>query len=1308
MRLASLTLSGFKSFADRTRFTFDAPITGIVGPNGCGKSNVVDAIKWVLGERSAKSLRGKEMIDVIFSGSAGRQPLGMASVVLTFENPELTDAELAALSAEPRREVVSDSDDPGAGSPEEAEAAEATAIIDRSSHRRRALPVDSETVDVERRLYRDGTSQYLINGRKARLRDIRELFLDTGVGADAYSIIEQGKVDALLMANPVERRTFFEEAAGVARFKVRRVEAQRKLERTETALVRVREQLDSTERRLRLVKGQAAKARRFKELDAEYRALRSALAFDQYDDLRQRLDGLTSRLADLDRDRHEVMTELERVESDKQQAELARHDLHERQRTLEQQRAGAEHRSQSAEQRRAMTERSASETRRALEDDRRRLESLERQTIEAEESAQKQESLVAELASALTRSEEALRSLAASRETKQGELADQRLALSEKRASATRIDRELAGLRARLEADERRVASLEDTRRRLQGRAEALDREISDSSEELEHAERAIAGRRERLHSLEESVASLVASAESLSGDQKSLASRLAEGEQRRARLDSRRATLQEMVDSRVGLGEAARWLLDSRASAAEGSVFSSILGPVADLLSVAGDHAAIVEAALGPNLQGIVVESLEVIARSTELADLPGRALLLPVRVPEVKRAEPDSSAVAPRVLDLIRCDERVRPLFERLLSRTFVARDIESAMLLSAGPLAGARFVTPGGAVLEPDGRVAVGPLNQEDQGEGLLRRRSELDELGALLTELDTVLDSDRSALASVDERAAEVHERLAALRTSLAGEQRAMVTDESAGHRHRAAIERLERESRGVREELTQVEQRAAASREEQGALHDRAESMQRLLDEQAESAHALERGIESMQSALDAESERFTAARVETGQVTEKLTGARRELHRLALAVDEGARERGRLFESVRQRAASLEDAARLITEAVAERDRSSAEAEAAADSLGALAEEVTGAAARASALGEELLGVRERARIVDRDWNSLELTKRELEVRRETLEQRTQEDLGIDLAFDHPDYRAMLQSTEVTRIDPEATGAQIESLREDIRRLGNVNLDAIDEEQTLAARNDELIQQVADIDSAKHQLVELIERLNGVSRERFKQVFETISANFSGQEGMFRRLFGGGKADIRLIPDPETGEVDWLESGIEVTAKPPGKEPRSISQLSGGEKTMTAVALLLSIFQSKPSPFCVLDEVDAALDDANVERFSGIIRQFLDRCHFIVITHNKRTMQGADQLYGVTMQERGVSRRVGVRFDQIGEGGTIRVDAGTGHDDESVAPIDAVGRRGSTRNRLAQMRNGSAPVAIDHAPDGQPAGVADS
>jgi chromosome segregation protein len=324
---------------------------------------------------------------------------------------------------------------------------------------------------------------------------------------------------------------------------------------------------------------------------------------------------------------------------------------------------------------------------------------------------------------------------------------------------------------------------------------------------------------------------------------------------------------------------------------------------------------------------------------------------------------------------------------------------------------------------------------------------------------------------------------------------------------------------------------------------------------------------------------------------------------------------------------------------------------------------------------------------RDRARQLERDWNAVEISRREIEVKRENLELRAMEEFDLNLAAEALDYHAMMAAGDVATIDPDPVRADIDDLKKAIRKLGNVNLDAIEEEATLAERNDDLITQVADIDAARRRLEELIERLSEASRTRFKEAFETIAENFGKSDGMFRQLFGGGKAEIRLLPDEETGEIDWLESGVAIVAQPPGKKPRNIDQLSGGEKTMTAVALLMSIFQSRPSPFCVLDEVDAALDDANVERFTNVIHRFLDRSHFIVITHNKRTMQGTDRLFGVTMQERGVSTRVSVKLDQVSEDGSIAKDARSDEPEEDET-------KPSNRERLAAMRQETAPVEV--------------
>lgn len=1281
MRLSRITLNGFKSFADRTEFTFDAPVTGVVGPNGCGKSNIVDAIKWVLGERSAKSLRGKEMADVIFAGSSGRKPSGMASVALAFENPMLDGAQaqlfeaaeqVRAMSAalqSTTAEVQDEDTDPD--DPAQVDEAAMSIGIDRR-RRTRYLPIDAEVVEVERRLYRDGKSQYLINGRTARLKDIRELFMDTGVGADAYSIIEQGRVDAMLLANPVERRTFFEEAAGIARFKARRIEAQRKLERTETNLVRTREQLESTERRLRIVKGQAAKARKFMELDVEFKARRLALAFEQYDDLRQRLDGLTSRLHALEKDRKAAIAEVTELEDDKQNKEIERSKLHREREEQERELTSATHLAQSAAQRKAMAERALEEARQQIEADEHRITELATDIERLQKEAEEQASLASSLSETVKASEEQLETVAEQRERVQSELSDQRLKLSERRSAVANIDRERGSLNARLEADRRRIAQQQEQLDALDRRGAALADERTQVEADRDALNADVSKRRGVVNELEQSISSAVSSATSLSEDQRSLATSLSEKEQRLARLDSRRTTLDEMATARVGLGEAVRKLLQRRDEIRAGSdadahegVLEHIIDPLADMIEVDSNDAVAVEAALGSTLQALVVDRAFALADCTDLTALPGRVTFLPIR-PET--ATTDHASTASRLMDLapghvvplferIRCDVRVATSVRRVLGNTYLVKDLDAAIMLSAGPLAGSRFVTRAGEILETDGRVIAGPLGagtDADEGSGLLQRASELSALTDQVRTLQREIDAERSELRSIDEAAAELERTLAELRSRQATEQRSLIAEESRIDRLSADLERLDREQPKLTAEADQCRVKIEELHTEQRELRDKLESLDRLHSEQTGVVNEIERAVEASQTSLDQINEKLTAVRVSLGQQSEKLSTAQREHRRLLAQCEEAERQRGRVAESHTLRLAKIDEHDEIIRSAAAEIEGASARQSELESSL----DEVRGRIERASQsvreASEVLEEARQRAGRIERDWNSLELSKRELEVRRENIEERTSEELLIDVAAEYREYRDMMAGGDVERIDVEETSKEINELRSAIKKLGNVNIDSIKEEDELAGRNELLIQQVEDIDRARTQLEELILRLNDVSRDRFKEVFETIQGHFSGNDGMFRRLFGGGSAQVRLIPDPETGEIDWLESGVEVTAKPPGKEPRSISQLSGGEKTMTAVALLLSIFHSKPSPFCVLDEVDAALDDANVERFSKIIRQFLEHCHFIVITHNKRTMQIADQLFGVTMQERGVSTRVSVRFEDVHADGSIK------------------------------------------------------
>lgn len=1249
MRLARLKLHGFKSFADATEFRFDDPITCIVGPNGCGKSNVVDAIKWVLGERSAKSLRGEQMMDVIFAGTTSRPSMNMAEVVLTFENP----------------------------------------LIEAATGKRE-LPVDSELVDVGRRLYRDGTSEYLINNAKARLKDVRDLFLDTGIGADAYSIIEQGKVDAMLTSNPIERRAIFEEAAGVAKFKVRRIEAMRRLERTEINLTRCREQLDNAERRLRIVKGQAAKARTFKGLDDEFRALRAAHMLDLYHELHETIDGLTSELSHLEADRTKVMDRVHELEEARQDANIERDRLQTRCTEVEQDRLQLQAKRDQAEQRRAMTIRNRDEAQAEIGAEQRRLGELDAKIDQLRRGVVDHERSHEDLAKARSDAERAVEAALAKRAECDAALNELNRRLNEMQRTLSGIEREVVSQSASIEAIDHRLEELEQQAAQIEARRGEIESRLISLRDQAGEAVQRVEAAALTVEGLEAQQGQHEQQAQTLSGRQRSLSETLGTLEQERAGLDARRRTLKEMLESGTELGEAVRGVLRERH---EGSRFQFVRGLLADGIETDIEHAAAVEAALGSLLQAMVVDSLtEVIDGQADLETLAGRITFLPLRVPG---GEAEALAVplpliegARPLLSVVRVSEEWSGLASRLFARTIVVDTLDSALLLAAGPMRECRFVTASGTVLETDGRIIAGPNSAEGTGAGLIVHRVEMNSLAEQVETLTEQIDSLRAELSAIDDEAATLDQRRSELGQRLFEMRNARDKASHEVERLEAESQRAQRDGQRLDEEMKAAQARRDELTASRAQKQEHLDSLQRLREEEAKAQAALREQLEAAELGAAEAAESLTNRRVEASQASERLAASDRERRQLESAVEEQQRQRTMLEAALKQRTSKIIEFERIIDEAVFEAEecvKTLGESEGVLEELSAQREQCQ---ANVVELGEALNGARQRLSIVERNYHAVELSKRENEVKREHLEQSATDDLMLDMDVEYPQYRELMSGGDVEAVDREAAATRIDELRGAIKRLGNVNLDAIEEEKELVDRNEDLIRQVGDLDSAREQLLELIEELSNLSRERFKETFETIRENFAGTNGMFRRVFGGGKADMHLIPDEETGEVDWLESGVEIVAKPPGKEPRSIKLLSGGEKTMTSVSLVMAIFQSKPSPFCLLDEVDAALDDANVERFCGVLQTFLDRSHFVIITHNKRTMQAGDQLYGVTMQERGVSRRVAVRFDQVGSDGHISKDAlkeaeetvsvgGGSEGDEAEAPIvETVSRAG--------------------------------
>ena len=1165
--LSRLELVGFKSFADKTRLDFSPGVTAVVGPNGSGKSNVVDAVRWILGEQSAKSLRGGEMADVIFNGSSSRKSLGMAEVSVTFDNA------------------------------------------------RRLLGVDADEVLVTRRVYRDGTGEYLINGMMSRLKDIKDIFLGTGAGAGGYTIIAQGRVDELLQASTKDRREIFDEAAGISRFKAKKNEALRKLVAVESNLTRSRDRLDGLDAQLRTLRMQASKAQKYKEYSDRLKELRVGLGAKEYRDLSAALTaeeaalaeltaaagGSASRAEELDRTARALDAALTATEAELRQQEAALADARQRIAGFE---AGAKHDRAAAVEHEAETYRVA----KARADIGARLKAIE-----------------AELAKALSAAQAA--DAAFLTETHTAEAATAALAAATARAAdlTARItagqDRQFDLVRRATAARGRTTASLEQVERlqagytRKRGELGHLGARRGGLETALDGLSRADADVQARLADARDSLDRLHSERDSLDQSQDAVQARLEALRVRQGDLRGRVEVLEGLERAQEGLGAGVRAVLDLLRDGTR--EIPTPLPLVADLLTVPREVAGLVELALGDAAQRFVVrDPAAVDAVAAAAAGVPGRVGFIPLTPQSPGTAVPGLSLAS-----FVRCEH---PDFAALPDQLLGAVLLTDT-LADARHHPGRRVVTRAGDLLEPDGTLTVGPLVG---GAGLVSRKSELREL------------REQSHALAADVTAAEVE--LAELRRTaeaVAGRAEAaeaeidMLSGEAGDLQQRIAVQRQQLDALDDRIEVL----RAEAQMDEDEVRRAEAAWVGAKLEAEAAEAEAagLETELERLKSeaksgaaAQAAAQEAHTAAQVSAGRAAadrdrtrDRLAGLEADLKKRRIeAIDRSAEARniqGRLTETVLSILRATASAAAAFAEKEArERQAAGLSGRAAADR-----------AARDAARGE-LDGIRTGWQEQQAAAHARDLAVHDLRARREAVAARLRDDYGIDL------------TEESAGADPGpalSAAQEIDDLRKKLARLGSVNLEALEELARVEAEHDGLKAQHDDLAAARKSLTDVIDAINGESRALFTATLGAVRGYF---QELFRKLFGGGQADVVL----EDG-VDVLESGIEITARPPGKELRALSLLSGGERTLTAIALLLAIFRNKPSPFCLLDEVDAALDEANTARLAGVLREFLDRSQFIVITHKKRTMAAADRLWGVTMQESGISRVLPMRFE---------------------------------------------------------------
>jgi len=1380
MRLQKITLAGFKSFADKSELKFDQPVIGIVGPNGCGKSNVVDAIKWVLGDQSPKSLRGSAMLDVIFNGSSARKPAGAASVTLTFENPLLQANELPPADAPQdavssahavgtdQTEDVDHETDPGQDATHHDPASNDAEGFDQTDtdikpdsnnapqHPKsdiqhpisvptapaapRRLPIDSDTVAVTRKLYRDGSSEYLINNHKARLKDIREMFMDTGIGTDAYSIIEQGKVARMLEANPQQRRDIFEEAAGISRFKARKKEAVRKLERTDNNLDLCRSRVEDTQKRLRSVKLQAARARSYQEHADKLRVLQLKFALAEYHKVQSELAQIADQMEQAEADRDHAQRQLAAAESQINDLQIERNAAANHQRRVEGQKHQQESARDQAQQEQRFAESTLSDVNQQIERDAARQEELAARRSHLIEELRAHEQRAEQLQSEHAAAQAQLTAAQENYRTAQHDLHELQSQLEDEKTGTLALIRRGEQLRSEIKSIDAFERNLTESREKLDQRAGKLSDELEsllssrdETQSNLTQTEKLLAEQTDRLEKQLEA-------GKQFGSEQSELAERLGELKQQRSALDSRRSLLQEMDDRQDSIDDAVKALL---ARAHEGEpALDCIQGVLAEMIDTDVEHAELIEAALGDFQEAVVLSS----ARDMEqplIDTLSGRVTFVAIDEPPVPAIATDDRPLieqqltrsVQRAIDFVRYPDAIGPVVWRLLGRTLVVCDIDTAAMLRSLLPAGYRFVTASGELIESDGRVVAGPVDAT--GTGMISRRSELANLQAQLDVLSEAIDHDQQRLAELSDQASHVEQVCTQLRQAIHNANADKVELSSKASSLQDRIGQLERERPALAEEIESLHARLAdadAKRKDHDA--DAAQVEEQAAERQAQVDQVQQR-IATLRPRTEELQEAVTSARVDSSKLEQQRAAAEREARQARVAEADVQRQHDAINEQLtghRSRIASLEQQAQDA------RERASA----AESQLSDLAEQIAEAHANVQAVDTQvsdargsLQDVRHSATVLEQRVHKLHVAQRENEVRADAVKSRTHDQLNLEietlyqsaLAGNLPwneqpqDAESSAQAVdsdqddtteqpqqqpgqdasrhdpasdclsgehepadpdEIFDIDWDETRATIEDLKGKIARLGNVNLDAIQEQDDLEDRHEELLAQVADIEQAKAALEKLIKQIDDDSRRRFEATFNEVKENFAGNDGLFRKLFGGGRADVILQPDEE-GRVDLLESGIEIMAKPPGKEPRSISQLSGGEKTMTALALLMAIFKSRPSPFCILDEVDAALDEANVERFTRIVHSFLDSSHFIIITHHKRTMQACDMLYGITMQERGVSKRVAVNFDQVSSDGRI--------DKQAIAAQEEKDRKQQAAKRDSETESENKPAS---------------
>ncbi|WP_409227452.1 chromosome segregation protein SMC [Gudongella sp. SC589] len=1188
MYLKKVEIQGFKSFAEKTEVVFNDRVTAIVGPNGSGKSNIADAIRWVLGEQSVKNLRGTRMEDIIFSGTEKRKALGYSEVTIIFDN---------------------------------------------SSGR---IPIDYREVAVTRRMFRSGESEYYINKNSCRLKDIRELFMDTGVGKEGYSIIGQGKIDEILSNKPEDRRNIFEEAAGIVKYKSKKQEALRKLDRTQSNLTRIGDLLHEIKNQKENLQLEAEKAKEFQKLYGQLRRLDSSLSVYE-------VDRLKTKLADAEEKKAALENEKSIIEADSLQVEESYSTLKSRIEDLE----------RVIEEKRTLKMESIQE----FERSKNRVKILEEREIHLNKEVLRLNEEIEKGNEFLQVGDTRMDSSAIEIDRLSNEVRLLKEHLDEKFLQKKELDIRMLSLEKDINSRKNQLMSLytslsdkksesntilsfEDS---IKGRLEILTEDENSISNKCKKLKIELDLKAEELDKLIESRGIL----EEKTGDIVDEIGRL------RTSLSFEQSKLQE-IQKELDTSASSQKLYKNMEKEYEGyynSVKSLIkaintnselgdgfIGTVADLFTVDKKYMKAIEVALGSSIQNIVVTDDDSAKRMISYlkSEKKGRATFLPlntvtgweISIPDGDRKEFGLVGAASSIL---KNDSKYNKVFMNLLGRTIIAHSLEDAINYSKKSGFKSRIVTVDGEIINPGGSLTGG--SAKNQSISILNRKHTLAELGGKIKKLKNHIDIKKSSIQEIEldlEQQLVTNEKLTEDMGSIKTRMTALEKEiDNMDYQYEIQIQSMESkkiEILGLKDELNELELRKKELNKDHTNLknsHDKLEveisELQKTFDESKKTKVILDNDItetriklNALEKSLGNFKERIQESELSISETKESVRIKEAELNRLQREISENTLEKIELAEYIQRQSTSEEEESGVLKDKVREKETQMKEF---------------------YQLQDRLRELTKRQTTVERELNKLEVDQAKAQLQIENILEKLENDYEITLAEAEKLY------SEIE--DIRTTKKTISELKQGIKELGNVNISSIEEYENVLERYDFLNKQVIDLNGAKEDIESVVKDMEKKMRVQFRKSFQEINERFSET---FSVLFKGGKARLEI----EDGD-DILTAGIEIMAQPPGKKLQSLTLLSGGEKSLTAVALLFAILKTRPSPFCILDEIDAALDEANISRYTSYLNSLEDNTQFVLITHRKTTMEIADVLYGVTMEEEGVSRMISLKLKDYDE-----------------------------------------------------------